>query len=310
MTAIEDALQQGVPETIKLIRSSGIKLIVLTGDKVQTAINIALSAKLLDASMELLKLSEVKPLPKLKDTLRRTMEAMNALKESQSSSMEDMTEATAHTSTAPASTSQNTEEKSEEKGDEAITDVDVEAGEGDQAEDDREGSIGENLALVISGPVLEMLLMAQKGDEEGERLLYELTCEASVVLACRTSPKQKALFVKMIAHNAKGTPVSLAIGDGANDVAMIQEARVGVGISGHEGLQAVNSADFSIAQFRFLQRLLFVHGRWNYYRACKLILFIAYTWQVTTWVLFFFLFFSMFSGQQIYFQVSTFSVGR
>jgi P-type E1-E2 ATPase len=64
----------------------------------------------------------------------------------------------------------------------------------------------------------------------------------------------------------------LAIGDGANDVAMIQEARVGVGISGKEGLQAANSADFSIAQFRFLVRLLMVHGRWSYLRQADLIM--------------------------------------
>lgn len=60
--------------------------------------------------------------------------------------------------------------------------------------------------------------------------------------------------------------MTLAIGDGANDVSMIQAADVGVGISGEEGLQAVNSSDYAIAQFRFLKRLLLVHGHWSYYR--------------------------------------------
>jgi phospholipid-translocating ATPase len=60
--------------------------------------------------------------------------------------------------------------------------------------------------------------------------------------------------------------VTLAIGDGANDVSMIQAADVGVGISGEEGLQAVNSSDYSIAQFRFLKRLLLVHGHWSFAR--------------------------------------------
>jgi phospholipid-translocating ATPase len=60
--------------------------------------------------------------------------------------------------------------------------------------------------------------------------------------------------------------MTLAIGDGANDVSMIQAADVGVGISGEEGLQAVNSSDYAIAQFRFLTRLLFVHGHWSYVR--------------------------------------------
>ncbi len=66
--------------------------------------------------------------------------------------------------------------------------------------------------------------------------------------------------------------MTLAIGDGANDIAMIQASHVGVGISGREGLQAARIADYSIAQFRFLQRLLFVHGRWNYIRTGKYIL--------------------------------------
>jgi P-type E1-E2 ATPase len=61
------------------------------------------------------------------------------------------------------------------------------------------------------------------------------------------------------------------IGDGANDVAMIQEAHIGVGISGQEGMQAVNASDYAIAQFRFLQALMLVHGRWNYRRLCKMV---------------------------------------
>jgi P-type E1-E2 ATPase len=69
---------------------------------------------------------------------------------------------------------------------------------------------------------------------------------------------------------------SLAIGDGANDVSMIQAAHVGVGISGEEGLQAANAADYSIGQFRFLKRLLLVHGRWSYRRVSKLILYSFY----------------------------------
>ena len=63
--------------------------------------------------------------------------------------------------------------------------------------------------------------------------------------------------------------VTLSIGDGANDVSMIQAAHVGVGISGQEGMQAVMAADFSIAQFRYLTELLLVHGRWSYLRIAK-----------------------------------------
>lgn len=107
--------------------------------------------------------------------------------------------------------------------------------------------------------------------------------------AGRVSPLQKALVVKLVKKNQKS--ILLAIGDGANDVSMIQAAHVGVGISGVEvcvlndviaghdahliiiqGLQAARSADVAISQFRFLKKLLLVHGSWSYQRLSKLIL--------------------------------------
>lgn len=90
----------------------------------------------------------------------------------------------------------------------------------------------------------------------------------------RVSPLQKALVVKLVKRNLKS--LLLAIGDGANDVSMIQAAHVGVGISGVEGLQAARSADISIAQFRYLRKLLLVHGAWSYQRISKVILYSFY----------------------------------
>lgn len=89
-------------------------------------------------------------------------------------------------------------------------------------------------------------------------------------MCCRVSPLQKALVVKLVKKNS--TSILLAIGDGANDVSMIQAAHVGVGISGVEGLQAARSADVAISQFRYLKKLLLVHGAWSYTRLSKLIL--------------------------------------
>lgn len=86
----------------------------------------------------------------------------------------------------------------------------------------------------------------------------------------RVSPLQKALVVKLVKKNTKS--ILLAIGDGANDVSMIQAAHVGVGISGVEGLQAARASDVAISQFRFLKKLLLVHGAWSYRRLSKLIL--------------------------------------
>lgn len=83
------------------------------------------------------------------------------------------------------------------------------------------------------------------------------------VLCCRVSPKQKAEMVNLIKDRNLET-VTLAIGDGANDVNMITAAHVGVGILGVEGRQAARASDYSIAQFSFLKRLMFVHGRESY----------------------------------------------
>lgn len=90
----------------------------------------------------------------------------------------------------------------------------------------------------------------------------------------RVSPLQKALVVKLVKRNLKA--ILLAIGDGANDVSMIQAAHVGVGISGVEGLQAARSADVAIGQFRYLRKLLLVHGAWSYQRISKVILYSFY----------------------------------
>jgi len=90
----------------------------------------------------------------------------------------------------------------------------------------------------------------------------------------RVSPLQKSEVVEMVKKQVK--VITLAIGDGANDVSMIQTAHVGVGISGNEGLQAANSSDYSIAQFKYLKNLLMVHGAWNYNRVSKCILYCFY----------------------------------
>ncbi|KAF8237704.1 phospholipid-translocating P-type ATPase [Tricholoma matsutake] len=101
-------------------------------------------------------------------------------------------------------------------------------------------------------------------NEKDKSLLLRLATMCEGVICCRVSPIQKALVVNLVKDGLGA--MTLAIGDGANDVSMIQAADVGVGISGEEGLQAVNSSDYAIAQFRFLKRLLFVHGHWSYAR--------------------------------------------
>lgn len=114
-------------------------------------------------------------------------------------------------------------------------------------------------SVIIEGTVLSRI----QQDSCAQSAFYELAISAHTVVCCRVTPQQKADVVQMVAE--KGF-MTLAIGDGGNDVSMIQTAAVGVGISGHEGLQAARAADYSIGQFRFLVRLCLVHGRYSFHR--------------------------------------------
>lgn len=203
-TAIEDKLQQGVPEAIDKLRRAGIKLWMLTGDKRETAINIGYSCRLI-----------------------KDYSTVIVLRSDEGDVAAQMTGAMA------------------------------ELGRGNVA----------HCVVVVDGATLgdiekDMTLMT---------LFVELGINADSVICCRASPSQKAAMVSAVRKKVK-TAITLAIGDGANDIAMIQSADVGIGITGREGLQAARSSDYAIAQFRFLLKLLLVHGRWNYVRTCKYIL--------------------------------------
>jgi magnesium-transporting ATPase (P-type) len=144
--------------------------------------------------------------------------------------------------------------------------------------------------LVVEGAALKHLL----GDPFLEEMLFAVASCSDSVIACRVSPIQKALLLKMVRKYVLPTPTTLAIGDGANDVGMIQEAHIGIGISGLEGQQAVNSSDFAIAQFRFLEPLLLIHGRWNFMRMSKAILYFFYKNTALVGIL------MIFTGQCLY----------
>ncbi|KAM7268507.1 hypothetical protein ACFE04_010673 [Oxalis oulophora] len=134
-------------------------------------------------------------------------------------------------------------------------------------------------ALIIDGTSLVYIL-----DTELEEELFELANQCSAVLCCRVAPFQKAGIVALVKNRT--SDMTLAIGDGANDVSMIQMADVGVGISGQEGRQAVMASDFAMGQFRFIVPLLLVHGHWNYQRMGYMILYNFYRNAVFVLVLF------------------------
>ncbi|PSR96926.1 Phospholipid-transporting ATPase [Actinidia chinensis var. chinensis] len=154
-------------------------------------------------------------------------------------------------------------------------------------------------ALIIDGKTLTYIL-----EDDMKHQFLNLAVDCASVICCRVSPKQKALVTRLVKQGTGKT--TLAIGDGANDVGMIQEADIGVGISGVEGMQAVMASDFSIAQFRFLERLLVVHGHWCYKRIAQMvsntsrICYFFYKNIAFGLTLFYFEAFAGFSGQSVY----------
>ncbi|KAL8692163.1 MAG: hypothetical protein Q9218_002759 [Villophora microphyllina] len=233
-TAIEDRLQDGVPDAIALLGDAGIKLWVLTGDKVETAINIGFSCNLLNNDMDLIVF-------KIEDERVETAEI----------------ELDKHLETFGLTGS----------------DEELQIARKDHRAPDP------THAIVIDGESLKLVL------EDHLRQKFLLLCkQCKSVLCCRVSPSQKAAVVRMVKNGLD--VMTLSVGDGANDVAMIQEADVGVGIAGEEGRQAVMSSDYAIGQFRFLQRLILVHGRWSYRRLAETIANFFYKNIVWTFALF------------------------
>ncbi|GMH22547.1 hypothetical protein Nepgr_024390 [Nepenthes gracilis] len=127
----------------------------------------------------------------------------------------------------------------------------------------------EATALIIDGKSLVYAL-----EDDTECSFLELAIGCSSVVYCRSSPKQKALVTRLVKNGTGRT--TLAIGDRANDVGMLHEAEIGVGISGAAGMQAVMSSDISIAQFWLVERLLLVHGHWCCRRISSMICYFFY----------------------------------
>ncbi|XP_077572622.1 phospholipid-transporting ATPase IC [Stigmatopora nigra] len=212
VTAIEDRLQEGVPETISLLKQAGIKVWVLTGDKKETAINIGYACKLLDPGTRLLEWQE------LRQILQSSEPEVDFLKIRQPDLW-------------------------------TVQKVPVQT------------------AVVLTGPELTEF---DQRPEWGAKFM-SLARQCQTVLCCRVTPGQKADIVTLVKEHTNS--ITLSIGDGANDVNMIKTAHVGVGLAGVEGGQAAQNADFSLSRFRFLQRLLLVHGRWSY---CRIAQFLRY----------------------------------
>ncbi|XP_053311144.1 phospholipid-transporting ATPase VA [Spea bombifrons] len=149
-----------------------------------------------------------------------------------------------------------------------------------------------NLGLVIDGKTLAFALDTTQADT-----FLSLARQCRSVLCCRSTPLQKSMVVKLVRDKLKA--MTLAIGDGTNDVSMIQVADVGVGISGQEGMQAVMASDFAVPRFRYLEKLLLVHGRWCYSRLANMVLYFFYKNAMFVALLFWFQFYCGFSGSSM-----------
>jgi len=259
VTAVEDKLQEEVPESIQILRDAGIKVWVITGDKQETAINIGIACRLITDTDRLMLLNE-----ECKENLKRKINSL--FEEVKKSAQSDPREAIVYPQ-----------------------------------------------ELVVDGKTLAVILP----DKSLSRTFASLGALCNCVLVCRASPSQKAAIVDLMKDFEKGKMLDnkmwgfkwmgwlenltenkmLSIGDGANDVPMIQRADVGVGIAGKEGRQASNNSDFSIARFRFLVRLLLVHGQTTHYRNANLIKYSFYKNIAISVMFLYFQFHSGFSGQ-------------
>jgi phospholipid-translocating P-type ATPase (flippase) len=136
-----------------------------------------------------------------------------------------------------------------------------------------QGALSEasNGGLVLDGKTITHALQ----DETCRQLIYELGLASQACVCCRLSPKQKRELVELVRYKSPKT-VTLSVGDGANDVPMLEGAHIGIGIRGKEGAQAVQVADVAISEFRFLAPLLLCHGRRSYWRVALFLNFYLY----------------------------------
>jgi phospholipid-transporting ATPase len=241
-TAIEDKLQEFVPETIQFFMRAGLKMWMLTGDKRQTAKNIAKTTGLFQDQTKVLDL----------DTTTDNAEE-KITKENCASMMETVLTKIIEYKT---------------------NDPDCE------------------IALVVDGDALNMAM-----DKKNLPIFVKIVEKCKTAICCRATPLNKASLVELMRKKFK--MVGLAIGDGANDVTMIQKAKVGIGIAGKEGSQAKQASDYCLQRFYHLKRLLFIHGRYSLTRSALFVQYSFYKNLLLTFTQVFFSFYCLFSGQTL-----------
>jgi len=274
-TAIEDKLQEGVPESIAALREAGIKVWVLTGDKLETAINIGFASRLLekDMKLEIMKMTRnedpVHVLKRFKKLVEDVLSGRGNPEEDAPRQQQDSRSPPSTEKRLPPNVSHGHQDESQSSSAEPWREKNLPptpSGTFQEPDHAADQLHQQQHALIVDGSALKILL----DDQEARKDLIRLSDVCFSVICCRASPLQKALVVELIRRGKK--TVCLAIGDGANDVSMIQAANIGVGIAGQEGMQAAMASDYSITQFRFIRKLVLVHGHWGYMRIAEMIL--------------------------------------
>ncbi|KNE61131.1 phospholipid-translocating P-type ATPase, flippase [Allomyces macrogynus ATCC 38327] len=279
-TAIEDKLQDQVPETIAKLLAAGIRIWVLTGDKVETAITVGFSCNLLERSQNLIVIQGDDYWSTRRQLQESLVTLLDANVPADTLAADEQCDSAGPGSASPTG---GTGTRSRSASGSSSTGLDSAS----------TNSMPPKYALVIDGSSLKYALQ-----KENRLLFLEVGCRCVSVVVARASPLQKAQVVQLVRQELDS--LTLAVGDGANDVSMIQAANVGVGIAGLEGAAASLSSDYAIGQFRFLQRLLLVHGRWSYRRISVMNLTFFYKNIIWTFVLFWYQCYCGFSGSIIF----------
>ncbi|XP_076877282.1 phospholipid-transporting ATPase 11C isoform X2 [Brachyhypopomus gauderio] len=235
-TAVEDRLQEEAAQTMEALQAAGMKVWVLTGDKIETAKSTCYACRLFRRGTELLELT-VRTLES--DGRSRGEMLHDLLSDYHKRAVQDLPPTKAGV-TRSWSTS------------------------------------GTDYGFIVDGATLSLVMNSPDANSSRYRSLFLQICQnCTAVLCCRMAPLQKAQIVKMV-KNSKGSPITLSIGDGANDVSMILEAHVGIGVKGKEGRQAVRNSDYAIPKLKHLRKLLLAHGHLYYVRIAHLVQYFFY----------------------------------
>ncbi|XP_042123484.2 phospholipid-transporting ATPase IK isoform X4 [Peromyscus maniculatus bairdii] len=290
-TAIEDKLQDGVPETIRCLKKGNIKVWVLTGDKPETAVNIGFACKLLSENMIIMEDKDIKRLlDNYWNEQHRSFKMMTHHNMALIINGEFLDQLLLSLRKEPRALVQN-----------AVVDEVAQEPVMSRMDFLQARRISQMFRSFGSSLAPSPSVTSKTGEspeEQRERAFVDLASKCQAVICCRVTPKQKALVVALVKKYQQ--VVTLAIGDGANDVNMIKTADIGVGLAGQEGMQAVQNSDYVLAQFCYLQRLLLVHGRWSYMRVCKFLRYFFYKTVASMMAQIWFSLFNGFTAQPLY----------